>query len=60
MEDKDYLLAAAREVQLQAAEGYAVELDPELADAMGVFEETAVSAEDVEADILSRREGEYE
>ncbi len=60
MEDKDYLLAAAREVQLQAEEGYAVELDPELADAMGVFEETAVSAEDVEADILSRREGEYE
>lgn len=60
MEDKEYLLAAAREVQLQASEGYAVELDPELADAMGVFEETAVSAEDVEADILSRREGEYE
>ncbi|MBQ4132174.1 MAG: hypothetical protein IJD04_00360 [Desulfovibrionaceae bacterium] len=60
MEDKEYFNAAAREVQLQAADGYAVELDPPLAEAMGVFEETAVSEEDVEADILARREGEYE
>ena len=48
--DKETLNAIASEAFLQAEQGLAVELDPELADAMGAFEEDAVSLNDLAED----------
>ena len=44
----------AREAFLQAQEGYAVELDPEMADALGAFQEDALSLQDVLEDAAIR------
>lgn len=54
--EQAYFQTAAHEARQQAEAGFAVELEPELADAMGVFEETAVSEADVEADMLNRHQ----
>ena len=47
--DKATLNAIASDAFLQAEQGLAVELDPELADAMGAFAEDAVSLAEDEA-----------
>lgn len=44
--DKNTLNAIARDVFLQAAEGYAVEVDPDVADELGLMEEDAVTLAD--------------
>lgn len=48
--DKATLNAIASDAFLQAEQGLAVELDPELADAMGAFVEDAVSLADLAED----------
>jgi hypothetical protein len=48
--DKATLNAIASDAFLQAEQGLAVELDPELADAMGAFAEDAVSLADLAED----------
>lgn len=48
--DKETLSAIASDVFLQAEQGLAVELDPEVAEAMGAFEEDAVSLNDLADD----------
>lgn len=48
--DKETLNAIASDAFLQAEQGIAVELDPELADTMGAFEEDAVSPDDLADD----------
>lgn len=53
--DKHYANAAARDAFLQAEDGYAVELDPELAEAMGAFTEDALTLQDILEDM--REEG---
>lgn len=46
--------AIARDAFHQAQEGYAVELDPEMADALGAFQEDALSLQDVLEDAAVR------
>lgn len=53
MTDYDDIKAAAHDVYMQAAEGYEVELSPELADAMGVYIEDAITEEDIDEGYLS-------
>lgn len=48
--NKETLNAIASDAFLQAEQGLAVELDPELADAMGAFAEDAVSLADLAED----------
>lgn len=55
--DKEYANAAARDAFLQAEDGFAVELDPELADAMGAFTEEALTLQDIMEDIQEAQEG---
>lgn len=55
--DKEYANAAARDAFLQAEDGFAVELDPELADALGVFTEEALTLQDILEDIQEAQEG---
>lgn len=50
--DKEHANAAARDAFSQAEEGYAVELDPALAEAMGAFTEDALTLQDILEDIL--------
>lgn len=54
--EKDQINAMASDVFNQAADGLAVEIDPELADAMGAFTEDAVALQDVMTDILQGAE----
>ena len=56
--DREYLRAAARDVAVQAADGLGVEVDAELADYMGAFNEDAVTLEDVLADNAATASGE--
>lgn len=42
---------------MQAEDGFAVELDPELADAMGAFTEEALTLQDIMEDIQEAQEG---
>lgn len=58
--DKETLDAIASDAFLQARQGFAVELDPELADAMGAFVEDAVSLNDVAEDKASGTEHEQD
>lgn len=55
--DKEYANAAARDAFLQAKDGFAVELDPELADALGAFTEEALTLQDILEDIQEAQEG---
>ena len=55
--DKEYANAAARDAFLQAEDGFAVELDPELADALGAFAEEALTLQDILEDIQEAQEG---
>lgn len=55
--DKEYANAAARDAFLQAEDGFAVELDPELADALGAFTEEALTLQDILEDIQEAQEG---
>lgn len=55
--DKEYANAAARDAFLQAEDGFAVELDPELADALGAFTEEALTLQDIMEDIQEAQEG---
>lgn len=55
--DKEYANAAARDAFWQAEDGFAVELDPELADAMGAFTEEALTLQDIMEDIQEAQEG---
>ena len=43
--NKDIMSAVATDAFAQAQEGFAVPLDPDLADALGAFEETALPSE---------------
>ena len=55
---EDYVRrAAARDAFLQAEDGFAVELDPELADALGAFTEEALTLQDILEDIQEAQEG---
>lgn len=54
---KEYANAAARDAFLQAEDGFAVELDPELADALGAFTEEALTLQDIMEDIQEAQEG---
>ena len=54
--DKEYANAAARDAFLQAEDGFAVELDPELADALGAFTEEALTLQDILEDIQEAQE----
>ena len=56
----EQLKAAADEAYRQAEEGFVVLLDPDVADYMGAFEETALSLADVEEDSLHKQEDEDE
>lgn len=56
----EQLKAAADEACRQAEEGFVVLLDPDVADYMGAFEETALSLADVEEDSLHKQEDEDE
>lgn len=47
---------AASDAFMQAEQGLEVPLDPDLADAMGAFEENALSLEDILDDLASREE----
>lgn len=49
--DKETINAIATDVFLQAKEGLEVELDPEVADALGAFEEDAVTSDDLDEDM---------
>ena len=55
--DKEYANAAARDAFLQAEDGFAVDLDPELADALGAFTEEALTLQDILEDIQEAQEG---
>ena len=55
--DKEYANVAARDAFLQAEDGFAVELDPELADALGAFTEEALTLQDILEDIQEAQEG---
>lgn len=55
--DKEYANAAARDAFLQAEDGFAVELNPELADALGAFTEEALTLQDILEDIQEAQEG---
>lgn len=44
--DKDTINAVAQDVFQQAAEGYAVAVDPEVFDALGIMEEDTVTLDD--------------
>lgn len=55
--DKEYANAAPRDAFLQAEDGFAVELDPELADALGAFTEEALTLQDIMEDIQEAQEG---
>ncbi|WP_302514084.1 hypothetical protein [uncultured Desulfovibrio sp.] len=55
--DKEYANAAARDAFLQAEDGFAVELDPELADTLGAFTEEALTLQDILEDIQEAQEG---
>lgn len=55
--DKEYANAAARDAFLQAEDGFAVELDPELADALGAFTEEALTLQDILEGIQEAQEG---
>ena len=52
--DKEYLKAAAAEVERQLMENpdLAISVDPDVAEYMGAFEETALTEADVEDDAL--------
>lgn len=52
--DKEYLKAAAAEVERQLMENpdLAIPVDPDVAEYMGAFEETALTEADVEDDAL--------
>ena len=52
MEEKEYLLAAARAVDAQASENpnLGIPVDPEVAEFMGAFAEDAISLNDVEGE----------
>lgn len=52
--DSGMVNAIAKDVFLQAQDGAAIELDPEIADALGAFEETAISLRDIEEDSAYR------
>lgn len=54
MDDKEYLYAAARMVELQAMENpeIGIPLDPDLADFMGAFQENALTLEDLDEGLL--------
>ena len=54
--DKETLNDIATEAYLQAEEGYAVELDPEVAEAMGAFQEDALTLKDIEEDQAYREQ----
>ena len=54
--DEELMREKAKDAFLQAQAGYDVELDPELADAMGAFEEDAISADEIDADKALRKE----
>lgn len=56
--DKEYLMAAARVVDVQAMEnpGLGIPVDPEVAEFMGAFEELAVGPDDLE-DMVAGDEG---
>jgi hypothetical protein len=56
--DKEYLMAAARAVDVQAMEnpGLGIPVDPEVAEFMGAFEELAVGPDDLE-DMFAGEEG---
>ncbi|MBI4804073.1 MAG: hypothetical protein HY795_02435 [Desulfovibrio sp.] len=56
--DKEYLMAAARAVDVQAMEnpGLGIPVDPEVAEFMGAFEELAVGSDDLE-DMVAGDEG---
>lgn len=58
--DKATLNAVASDVFLQAEQGLAMELDPELADAMGAFVEDAVSLADLAEDEASGTDHEHD
>lgn len=47
---KDEINAAAYEIFSQVGDGFAVPVDPELAEAMGAFQENALTADDIIAD----------
>ncbi|WP_031484865.1 hypothetical protein [Maridesulfovibrio frigidus] len=49
-ENKKYLTEQAKQIDVDATEnpGAAIEVDPDVAEYMGAFEETALSAEDAE------------
>ena len=55
--DKEYANAAARDAFLQAEDGFAVELDPDLADALGAFTEEALTLQDILEDIQEAQGG---
>ena len=44
--DKETINAIAKDVFSQAAEGYAVEVDPDVADELGIMEEDTVTLAD--------------
>ena len=54
--DKETLDSIATDAYLQAEEGYAVELDPEVAEAMGAFQEDALTLKDIEEDQAYREQ----
>lgn len=52
------LNAIAADVFDQAAQGYEVELDPDLADALGAFEEKAITEDDIGERYIPEQDGE--
>lgn len=58
--NRDEVNAAGSDVFLQAREGFAVPVDPELADAMGAFEEKALTSRDVDEDRAHEAEEAYD
>lgn len=58
--DKEHANAAARDAFSQAEDGYAVELDPALAEAMGAFEQEGVTIEEIREDWAARAAQGYE
>lgn len=54
--DKETLDSIATDAYLQAEDGHAVELDPEVAEAMGAFQEDALTLKDIEEDQAYREQ----
>lgn len=57
---KQELETMATDAFLQAQDGYEVELDPELADYMGAFEQEGVTIEEIREDWAARAAQGYE